>query len=99
MAVARAGMSLHGTIDLCAGSAVHTVYLDADGTPQTDRHVCAECLIGPMHVPDAQSELDRPARIGWAEPRMADQIPGSGQAFRRLARAPPMPLIRDLSET
>ena len=93
MAAARAGMSLHGLMVLCVGAETVTLPMGPDGQPQDHGHLCPDCTVGVMALPDiaraspahfaAEPVLGCP--VNWSEPTL--QPPSAP------ARAPPMPLL------
>lgn len=89
MAVARAGMPLHGILVLCVGEEVVVVHRGADGAPIEGEHVCPDCTVGPLadigqpHVQDlhARPAPHRPYDRAWITPTLTPYAP--------TARAPP----------
>ncbi|MEM9318994.1 MAG: hypothetical protein AAGA70_08290 [Pseudomonadota bacterium] len=59
-AVARAGMTLHGTSVLCIGEVAVTVYLAPNGAPADALAICADCIIGPLALAPAAPRLVAP---------------------------------------
>jgi hypothetical protein len=53
MALARGGMSVFGTMELCLDAAQVSVPIGPDGQPQTHSHICPDCTITLMIAPVA----------------------------------------------
>lgn len=93
MAVARVGMSIHGTLVLCVGTEAVTVLMGPDGQPQEVQHICPDCTIGDLAAAPA-SEAGAPvsahmaaisAPRDWVAPTLARRAAA--------ARDPPMHLL------
>lgn len=48
MAVARAEMSLFGSVTFCHGNTIIAVLLGPDGRPMSDQPICPDCTIGTL---------------------------------------------------
>lgn len=90
MAVARAGMSVHGVMVLCIDATVQSVPLGPDGTPQTAPHICVECVIGALAAPPITSwDGPEPVAGRLAAPQRPQGIDAAAPASVRV-RDPPI---------
>lgn len=70
MAVARGGMSVHGTMILCIDATQQVVPLGPDGAPQEAQHPCPDCTMGALALTGALP-LDPPEwRMGQVQARV-----------------------------
>ena len=90
MAVARAGMSLHGIVELCRGTEIMVRPAGPDGRPQERSHICPDCTVGALAMPVGGLAARDPTRCTtietfgprWVAPTLAIRAAP--------ARAPPL---------
>lgn len=90
MAVSRGMSTAAGQMVICTGSGPITVYVDADGTPTTAAHSCADCIVALTDAVPVQSfELSRQKLAESQKAARVHQALEQNAALGFCARAPP----------
>lgn len=94
MAMARHHGGAVGTVELCTGTGMITLRLDADGNPAGPEMPCPDCMpaLG-VSIPAQAAGLAAPLRLLALVPAWRDRgASHPALAFHRHARAPPVPV-------
>ncbi|MCC5999347.1 MAG: hypothetical protein JJU19_00580 [Pararhodobacter sp.] len=94
MAMARHHGGAVGTVELCTGTGMITLRLDAEGNPAGPEVPCPDCMPAlSAALPDAVAGPVLPLRLVGCVPALRDRdAPCAALSFHRHARAPPVPV-------